>query len=203
MGSSCLLQLFSMKDAGKTRGLALFLCVSCVGGALLRTAVSVRVATASPARRIRAANPLDEESDFERYEVLRNILDGGAHAVEVNELIALLLGYSEFTPYVEPERARAWQTEFPTCPDLFADEAGDDAGDESDAFSWLEADIPDDPEQLEAMQVLFETLYGEEAVRLAQKSGDPDFARRSTIVTWIVLTTKYWTDVAMAPSKPL
>lgn len=161
--------------------------------AALRGAPSAqrRVPAASPARRIRASNPLDGESDYERYEVLRNVVDGTAHEVEVNELVALLLGYGGTTPYVAPERALQWQAEFPVCPDVFSDE--------SDAFSWLESDIPDDTEQLEAMEVLFETLYGEEAVKMARNSGDLEFARRSAVVTWIVLTTTYWTEIVTAP----
>ncbi|KAG8463041.1 hypothetical protein KFE25_001814 [Diacronema lutheri] len=185
-----------------TRALACALACALAGprAAALRPAahgvwrVAARVPASSPVRRIRAANPLDEEGEFERYEVLRNVLDGMAHPVEVNELVSLLLGYGGCTPYVEPERALAWQVEFPACPDVFADE--------SDAFSWLESDIPDDPEQLDAMRVLFEAMYGEEAVRMAQKSGDPEYLRRSTIVTWIVLTTRYWSQVVSKPPEP-
>jgi hypothetical protein len=162
-------------------------CGAVARGGFGETPAVVRVSRASSVRNIRARNPLDGESDFERYEVLGNILDSGTSEEEVNRLVSLLLGYGRHRPYVEAERARAWQTEFPSPPDLFAIE--------SDAFAWLESDIPDDPDQIESMQVLFRTLHGEEAVAMAQRSGDPEFARRSTIVTWMVLTTSYWSEI--------
>ena len=170
----------------------LFACVlaQCCSARTLLSAGSTVLwwPSAAPARqRIAARNPLDGESDFERYEVLRRILDGGASDAEVNQLVTLLLGYGAHTPYVDDERARSWQTEFPVLPDLFDEE--------SDAFSWVEADIPDDEEQLASMQVLFEAMYGETAVQMAQSSGDPAFARRSAIVSWMVLTTAYWSDI--------
>lgn len=170
----------------------LFACVlaQCCNARTLRGArntVPWRASAASARQRIAARNPLDGESDFERYEVLRTILDGGASDAEVNRLVALLLGYGSHTPYVDDERARSWQTEFPAPPDLFDEE--------SDAFSWVEADIPDDEEQLASMQVLFEAMYGETAVQMAQACGDPAFARRSAVVSWMVLTTNYWSDI--------
>jgi hypothetical protein len=146
-----------------------------------------RASTTSSRQRITARNPLDDESAFERYEVLRGILDCGTSDAEVNQLVSLLLGYGPHSPYVDDERARAWQTEFPMLPDLF--------GEKSDAFSRVEAEIPDDEEQLASMQVLFEAMYGETAVQMAQSSGEPAFARRSAIVSWMVLTTDYWSDM--------
>jgi hypothetical protein len=51
------------------------------------------------------------------------------------------------------------------------------------------------------MNVLLEALYGEEAVAVAHRTCDPDFARRSAIVSWMVLTTTYWSEIVTAPSR--
>eukprot|EP00302_Diacronema_sp_CCMP2436_P012186 CAMPEP_0179875668 /NCGR_PEP_ID=MMETSP0982-20121206/23691_1 /TAXON_ID=483367 /ORGANISM="non described non described, Strain CCMP 2436" /LENGTH=178 /DNA_ID=CAMNT_0021767839 /DNA_START=1 /DNA_END=537 /DNA_ORIENTATION=+ len=175
----------------------LLCALSCLALALAlgtRSRASLRRATACPrAAHVRAYNPLDGESDFDRYQTLRNIVDGTAAGEEVDRLVALLLGFGGHSAYVDDARAHAWQTEFVNGPDLFAEV--------SDSFAWLESDIPDDDDQAAAMRVLLEALYGEEAVAVAQRTGDPDFARRSTIVSWMVLTTTYWSDIVAAPSR--
>ncbi|KAJ1638195.1 hypothetical protein T492DRAFT_1140098 [Pavlovales sp. CCMP2436] len=157
----------------------LLCALSCLALALAlgtRSRASLRRATACPrAAHVRAYNPLDGESDFDRYQTLRNIVDGTAAGEEVDRLVALLLGFGGHSAYVDDARAHAWQTEFVNGPDLFAEAA--------------------------AMRVLLEALYGEEAVAVAQRTGDPDFARRSTIVSWMVLTTTYWSDIVAAPSR--
>lgn len=136
-------------------------------------------------------NPLEDESDFDRYITLRGVLDGSSSEAEVNQLVRRILGYDGLTPLVDDERALAWHTEFPNGPDAFDDASG--------TMPWMDDDIPDDPEQLQAMRVLFDAMYGEQATAIARETRDPVFARRSTVVTWIVLTTSYWSEVVSSP----
>lgn len=122
-------------------------------------------------------------SAFERYNQLRDILDGSFSEESLRALVRMILGYGGRPGLVAADRALMWQSEFPEGPDF--------SSDATEAYSWMEADIPDDLEQLDAMRVLLETLHGEQATKIALQNGDEQFQRRSTIVTWMVLTTSY------------
>mmetsp|Transcript_1957 Transcript_1957/g.6478 ORF Transcript_1957/g.6478 Transcript_1957/m.6478 type:complete len:182 (+) Transcript_1957:56-601(+) len=180
--------------AGRHLGIVLILA------SLLRADAWHRAPTRAPpyaacrARRVHPAVSVIGRSDFERYTQLREILDGTASDDDIHELVHALLGYRGSKPMVDEERARAWRAEFPEGPDL-----SDDA---TIAFAWLEAEIPDDVEQLDAMRVLFDTLYGEGATKQAIAARDPEFSRRSTIVTWVVLTTGYWAEIVSRRNGP-
>ena len=112
-------------------------------------------------RRVRG----DLASDFSRYRFLLDFMVDDSKWDEANTVVALYQGYTpedaegEDSLGVGAGVRRGWARAFPgpSPPDLSAAEGVVEA---------LEADFPDDPDMLEGLEVIVETVYGVEAKRV-------------------------------------
>ncbi|CAM9980759.1 unnamed protein product [Ectocarpus fasciculatus] len=146
----------------------------------------------------------DLTSDFARYRFLLDLMEGNTDWEQANTIMAVYQGYAAEGEEEEggrPGVRRGWSAVFPgaTPPDL------------SSAEGWVEAlqaDFPDDPDLLDGLEVIVETVYGGEAKRLHQ--GDPDngippeplYLRRSTLCKWLYLVGFLSDDIKRAPDDP-
>lgn len=105
----------------------------------------------------------DLTSDFARYRFLLDFMEGDTEWEQANTLMAVYQGY---TPEDEEQGRlgvrRGWAQAFPgaTPPDLNTAEGLVEA---------LEADFPEDPDLLDGLEVIVETVYGGEAKRVSEK----------------------------------
>ncbi|CAM9645531.1 unnamed protein product [Ectocarpus sp. 12 AP-2014] len=147
----------------------------------------------------------DLTSDFARYRFLLDLMEGNTDWEQANTIMAVYQGYP-FEGEEEEEGGRpgvrqGWSAAFPgaTPPDLSSAEGLVEA---------LQADFPDDPDLLDGLEVIVETVYGGEAKRLHQ--GDPDngvppeplYLRRSTLCKWLYLVGFLSDDIKRAPDDP-
>eukprot|EP00752_Nemacystus_decipiens_P001436 g1415.t2 len=148
----------------------------------------------------------DLTSDFARYRFLVDFMEGDAKWEQVNTVMAVYQGY---TPEDEREGKEAggvgvrqgWAQAFPgpTPPDLST---------ASGVVEALEADFPEDPDLLDGLEVIVETVYGGEAKRLHQGDAEngipPDlvYLRRSTVCKWLYLVGFLSDDIKRAPDDP-
>ncbi len=104
----------------------------------------------------------DLTSDFSRYRFLVDFMEGNTEWEQANTVIAVYQGY---TPEDEEEKQgapgvrRGWAQAFPgpVPPDLSTAEGLVEA---------LEVDFPEDPDLLDGLEVIVETVYGGEAKRV-------------------------------------
>lgn len=103
----------------------------------------------------------DLASDFSRYLFLVGIMDEDNGWEQVNTVMAVYQGYTPEDADGDgaPGVRRGWARAFPgpSPPDLVTAEYLVDA---------LEADFPEDPDMLEGLEVIVETVYGGEAKRV-------------------------------------
>lgn len=102
-------------------------------------------------------------SDFARYRFLLDLMEGNTDWEQANTIMAVYQGYPvEGEEEEEGGRSgvrRGWSAAFPgvTPPDLSSAEGLVEA---------LQADFPDDPDLLDGLEVIVETVYGGEAKRV-------------------------------------
>ncbi|CAM9910099.1 unnamed protein product [Scytosiphon promiscuus] len=159
----------------------------------------------------------DLTSDFARYRFLLDLMEGNTDWEQANTVMAVYQGY---TPEDEEEGQgqqqgggarlgvrKGWAQVFHgaagtarlTPPDLSTVDGLVEA---------LEADFPDDPDLLDGLEVIVETVYGGEAKRLHQgdaESGippNPMYLRRSTMCKWLYLVGFLADDIKRAPDDP-
>lgn len=107
---------------------------------------------------------VDLTSDFSRYRFLVDFMEGDTEWEQTNTLMAVYQGY---TPDDEEQVGlgvrRGWAQAFPGAspPDLSTAEGLVEA---------LEADFPEDPDLLDGLEVIVETVYGGEAKRVSDIS---------------------------------
>lgn len=103
----------------------------------------------------------DLTSDFARYRFLLDFMEGNTEWEQANTLMAVYQGY---IPEGENQEGlgvrRGWAQAFPGAspPDLSTVEGLVEA---------LEADFPEDPDLLDGLEVIVETVYGGEAKRVS------------------------------------
>lgn len=106
----------------------------------------------------------DLTSDFARYRFLLDLMEGNTEWEQANTLMAVYQGY---TPEDEEQGGlgvrRGWAQAFPgsSPPDLSTAE---------NLVEVLEADFPEDPDLLDGLEVIVETVYGGEAKRVSETS---------------------------------
>lgn len=108
----------------------------------------------------------DLTSDFVRYRFLVDLMEGDTEWEQANALMAVYQGYApEDAEEKEPEPGRlgvrrGWAQAFPgaTPPDLSTADGLVEA---------LQADFPEDPDLLDGLEVIVETVYGGEAKRVS------------------------------------
>lgn len=104
----------------------------------------------------------DLTSDFARYRFLVDFMEGDTEWEQTNTIMAVYQGY---TPDDEEQGGlgvrRGWAQAFPGAspPDLSTAEGLVEA---------LEADFPEDPDLLDGLEVIVETVYGGEAKRVSE-----------------------------------
>lgn len=129
-----------------------------------------------------AATDWDDSNDFERYTLLRKMLDGGMGPHEVNHAAWRGLGYS-----CGPEGALL-------APDGTACTSPPDVLSDATTLAHLEAQLPHEDssefwdEELEQLGTLIDTLHGAELTRLLVEEADADFLARRTVVMWLYMT---------------
>ncbi|CAM9179851.1 unnamed protein product [Ectocarpus sp. 6 AP-2014] len=147
----------------------------------------------------------DLTSDFARYRFLLDLMEGNTDWEQANTIMAVYQGYpvegEEEEESGRPGVRRGWSASFPgaTPPDLSSAEGLVEA---------LQADFPEDPDLLDGLEVIVESVYGGEAKRLHQ--GDPDngvppeplYLRRSTLCKWLYLVGFLSDDIKRAPDDP-
>lgn len=124
----------------------------------------------------------DLTSDFARYRFLLDLMEGNTDWEQANTIMAVYQGYAAEGEEEERDRPgvrRGWSAVFPgaTPPDL------------SSAEGWVEAlqaDFPEDPDLLDGLEVIVETVYGGEAKRVRTMH---DWVRSVTKTTAEVLST--------------
>lgn len=117
----------------------------------------------------------DLTSDFARYRFLLDLMEGNTDWEQANTIMAVYQGYAAEGEEEEggrPGVRRGWSAAFPgaTPPDL------------SSAEGWVEAlqaDFPDDPDLLDGLEVIVETVYGGEAKRVRAKARVGGFGCRN------------------------
>ena len=124
----------------------------------------------------RRAADWDSLSPFERMALLRGLLDGDLGLAECNHAAWRGLGYRigadgalrspDGTACTDP-------------PDILAD---------ADALASLEAQLPDDEDELAMLDELVDTLHGKELTKQLVDANDREFLARRTLVCWLYLT---------------
>ncbi|CAN0521039.1 unnamed protein product [Ectocarpus sp. 8 AP-2014] len=104
----------------------------------------------------------DLTSDFARYRFLLDLMEGNTDWEQANTIMAVYQGYpveGEEEEGGRPGVRQGWSAAFPgaTPPDLSSAEGLVEA---------LQADFPDDPDLLDGLEVIVETVYGGEAKRV-------------------------------------
>lgn len=104
----------------------------------------------------------DLSSDFARYRFLVDFMEGEVEWEQVNTILAVYQGYTpEDAEQTNQGVRRGWAQAFPgaTPPDLNTAEGFVEA---------LEADFPEDPDLLDGLEVIVETVYGGEVKRVSR-----------------------------------
>ena len=107
----------------------------------------------------------DLTSDFARYRFLVDFMEGDTKWEQANTVMAVYQGYTPEDDLEDKEPGRlgvrrGWEQAFPGAapPDLSTADGLVEA---------LEADFPEDPDLLDGLEVIVETVYGGEAKRVS------------------------------------
>ncbi|CAM9563809.1 unnamed protein product [Choristocarpus tenellus] len=135
-------------------------------------------------------------SEFSRYRFLMEFID---EAIEWSDMNVVMAMYQGYTPDGGNDNVRTvWRERFPGAmpPRLEVAEGVVEA---------LEADFPEDPEELEGLGVIISSIYGEEGKE--QGEGDPEngipadekYMKRATVCKWLYLMGYIHQEISRAP----